>query len=153
MFVVLEFHIASTRLTWPSTVKHENHSPTNDPTHSTPVEHLLRNHLPNHISAFSPIVTRDFRPPKPSPAGILHIAEAWGVEVPSTAPSSSPPQLPLIMVGDSIDDIIAGYEAGALTVLVKSAGKEELERDDRTHVVIERLDELIGLLEGGIVAR
>lgn len=75
------------------------------------------------------------------------------MEVPSTAPSSSPPQLPLIMVGDSIDDIIAGYEAGALTVLVKSAGKEELERDDRTHVIIERLDELIGLLEGGIVAR
>lgn len=122
---------------------------------STPVEHLLKNHLPSHISAFTPIVTRGFRPPKPSPAGILHIAEAWGVEVPSSnAPTStSPPPLPLIMVGDSIDDIIAGYDAGALTVLVKSPGKEELEVDERTHVVIERLDELIGLLEGGIVAR
>lgn len=57
------------------------------------------------------------------------------------------------MVGDSIDDIIAGYDAGALTVLVKSPSKEELESDKRTHVVVERLDELIGLLEKGIEAR
>jgi phosphoglycolate phosphatase-like HAD superfamily hydrolase len=57
------------------------------------------------------------------------------------------------MVGDSIDDMIAGYEAGALTVLVRSEGKEELEVDPRTHVIVERLDELIGLLEGGIEAR
>lgn len=57
------------------------------------------------------------------------------------------------MVGDSIDDIIAGYDAGALTVLVKSAGKEELESDERTHVVVERLDELVALLEGGIESR
>lgn len=57
------------------------------------------------------------------------------------------------MVGDSIDDITAGYEAGALTVLVKSKGKEELERDPRTDVVVERLDELVGLLEGGLRSR
>jgi phosphoglycolate phosphatase-like HAD superfamily hydrolase len=57
------------------------------------------------------------------------------------------------MVGDSIDDMIAGYEAGALTVLVRSEGKEELEVDSRTHVVVGRLDELIGLLEGGVEAR
>jgi phosphoglycolate phosphatase-like HAD superfamily hydrolase len=70
--------------------------------------------------------------------------------------ASNPTQqhsLPLIMVGDSIDDIIAGYDAGALTVLVKSPGKEDLERDERTHVIVERLDELIGLLESGIEAR
>jgi phosphoglycolate phosphatase-like HAD superfamily hydrolase len=57
------------------------------------------------------------------------------------------------MVGDSIDDIIAGYEAGALTVLVRSEGKEELEVDSRTDVVVSRLDELVGLLDGGIEAR
>jgi phosphoglycolate phosphatase-like HAD superfamily hydrolase len=57
------------------------------------------------------------------------------------------------MVGDSIDDIIAGYEAGALTVLVRSEGKEELGVDSRTEVVVGRLDELVGLLEGGIEAR
>lgn len=130
---------------------------------STPVTHLLSTHLPSHINAFAPIVTRDFRPPKPSPAGILHIAKAWGVEVSEASKvnaantaseaSDSTSPLPLIMVGDSIDDIIAGYDAGALTVLVKSPGKEDLESDERTHVVIERLDELVGLLEKGIEAR
>lgn len=42
------------------------------------------------------------------------------------------------MVGDSIDDIAAGYEAGALTVLLRSEGKEDLERDERTDVVVSR---------------
>jgi len=57
------------------------------------------------------------------------------------------------MVGDSIDDIVAGYDAGAITVLVKSEGKEELEKDERTDVVIGRLDELTGLLEKGLEVR
>lgn len=42
---------------------------------SGPVMHLLQNFLPG--KTFAPIVTRDFRPPKPHPAGILHIAEQW----------------------------------------------------------------------------
>ena len=42
------------------------------------------------------------------------------------------------MVGDSVDDIEAGYEAGAATVLVRSEGKEDLERDPRTDVVVNR---------------
>ena len=40
--------------------------------------HLLQKFLPG--KTFAPIVTRDFRPPKPDPAGILHIAKAWGLE-------------------------------------------------------------------------
>lgn len=123
------------------------------PLHSTPVTHLLTTHLPSHISAFHPIVTRDFRPPKPSPAGILHIAKAWGVASEQAQSPSGKKPLPLIMVGDSIDDMIAGHEAGALTVLVKSKGKEELETIEQTDVVVERLDELVGLLEGGIEGR
>lgn len=43
----------------------------------TPVNHLLGKFLDGHI--FHPIVTRDFRPPKPDPAGILHIARSWGL--------------------------------------------------------------------------
>lgn len=121
---------------------------------STPVTHLLTQHIPSHINPFSPIITRDFRPPKPSPAGILHIARAWGLNTSPTSPSAAArPKLPIIMVGDSIDDMIAGREAGALTVLLRSEGKEELERDDRTDVVIARLDELIGMLEKGLEAR
>ena len=45
---------------------------------SGPVMHLLQNFLPD--KTFSPIVTREFRPPKPSPEGILHIANAWGLD-------------------------------------------------------------------------
>jgi len=47
-------------------------------------------------------------------------------------------QIPLIMVGDSIDDMVAGYEAGAATVLLRSPGKEELEGDERTDLVVDR---------------
>ncbi len=45
---------------------------------SGPVTHLLQTFLPG--KTFAPIVTREFRPPKPDPAGILHIAKAWGLE-------------------------------------------------------------------------
>ena len=42
-----------------------------------PVNHLLGKFLKGLL--FAPIVTRDFRPPKPDPAGILHIAKTWGL--------------------------------------------------------------------------
>jgi phosphoglycolate phosphatase-like HAD superfamily hydrolase len=42
-----------------------------------PVNHLLSKFLAG--KEFHPIVTRDFKPPKPSPAGILHIAKSWGL--------------------------------------------------------------------------
>ena len=137
-----------------------------------PVMHLLEKHLPGHISPFAPIITRDFRPPKPSPAGILHIAHAWNLvgsaSVPDTPPDQRP--LPLLMVGDSVDDMAAGREAGCLTVLLRSEGKEELEDDSRTDVAVsrqvkqpqtrkhdankvKRLDELIGMLERGVESR
>ncbi|KAK3114882.1 hypothetical protein LTR53_006340 [Teratosphaeriaceae sp. CCFEE 6253] len=117
-----------------------------------PVAHLLANHLPGHIDAFTPIITRDFKPPKPSPAGILHVAHAWGITPSAEVPQTPPEErlLPLVMVGDSIDDIAAGYEAGAFTVLLRSEGKEELEQDERTDVVISRLDDLIELLNNGL---
>lgn len=71
---------------------------------SAPVAHLLTTFLPS--SKFNPIITRDFRPPKPDPAGILHIAREWMHEDGGAS---------LIMVGDSIDDMTAGFKAGAGT--------------------------------------
>nr|POE54309.1 putative uncharacterized hydrolase [Quercus suber] len=120
-----------------------------------PVTHLLTTHIPAHIVPFSPVITRAFRPPKPSPAGILHIAHAWGLVANADVPASPPSQrrLPLVMVGDSIDDMVAGRDAGALTVLLKSEGKEDLEQDDRTDVVVARLDDLIELFESGLESR
>lgn len=44
----------------------------------TPVAHLLEKFLSG--KEFAPIVTREFRPPKPHPAGILHITKSWGLE-------------------------------------------------------------------------
>jgi phosphoglycolate phosphatase-like HAD superfamily hydrolase len=41
-----------------------------------PVAHLLGKFLAGKECA--PIVTRDFKPPQPDPAGILHIAKSWG---------------------------------------------------------------------------
>ncbi|KAI1270604.1 HAD-like protein [Xylariaceae sp. FL1019] len=43
----------------------------------TPVTHLLNKFLDG--ITFDPIVTRDFNPPKPDPAGLLFIARSWGL--------------------------------------------------------------------------
>ncbi|KAF1994685.1 HAD-like protein [Amniculicola lignicola CBS 123094] len=105
----------------------------------TPVAHLLTTFLPT--SKFHPIVTREFRPPKPDPAGILHIAKSW-----MHADATS-----LIMVGDSVDDMTAGYRAGAATVLLVNDVNRELVEHEHTDLVIKTLDELIGVLEEGFV--
>ncbi len=103
-----------------------------------PVMHLLQTFLPG--KTFAPIVTRDFRPPKPDPAGILHIAEQWGLEDGGKS---------LIMVGDSIDDMVAGHRAGAATVLLGTTETEHLRGHYQAGLWIDRLDELIGRLEEG----
>jgi hypothetical protein len=58
-------------------------------------------------------------------------------------------RIPIMMVGDSIDDMVAGYRAGAITVLLKNPANEHLAGEKYVHCVIKRLDELIGVLEGG----
>ncbi|KAI9653932.1 MAG: hypothetical protein M1831_005617 [Alyxoria varia] len=130
-----------------------------------PVNHLLATFLPTPpFKPFTPILTRAFQPPKPHPAGILHIARTWGLLEPSpSAPGSDesaaiasperlttitadpaslatattatkrdydprepPEQLPIIMVGDSADDMVAGKRAGATTVLLVNGENEHL---------------------------
>ncbi|KAF9882079.1 had superfamily [Colletotrichum karsti] len=121
-----------------------------------PVAHLLRNFLEG--SVFEPIVTRDFRPPKPDPAGILHIARSWGLlkEAPAVAENGNAAQgdgSGLIMVGDSIDDMTAGRRAGAATVLLANDVNVHLVDHEHTDLVIRRLDELIPILEEGFRSR
>ena len=58
-----------------------------------------------------------------------------------------------IKVGDSIDDMVAGQAAGAATVLLASEGNQELKEHEQTGLVIERLDDLIGILEKGFEER
>ncbi|KAL8854082.1 MAG: hypothetical protein Q9221_001205 [Calogaya cf. arnoldii] len=107
-----------------------------------PVTHLLQTFLPG--KTFFPIVTREFRPPKPDPAGILHIARAWSLEDGADS---------LIMVGDSMDDMVAGYKAGAATVLLSSKDNVGLDENEFTGVAIGRLDELVRMLEQGFEER
>ncbi|KAJ9297492.1 hypothetical protein DTO271G3_4267 [Paecilomyces variotii] len=107
-----------------------------------PVTHLLQTHLPKHV--FLPIITRDTPDllPKPDPAGILHIAKEWGLD--NRADN-------LIMVGDSIDDMTAGHTAGAATVLLLNDRNTHLKDHEHTDLCIERLDDLIDILENGFV--
>lgn len=53
------------------------------------------------------VLGRDEAPPKPHPAGLLHLAERWNV-----------PAAELVMVGDFRHDLECGRAAGATTVLV-----------------------------------
>lgn len=57
------------------------------------------------------------------------------------------------MVGDSMDDMVAGYKAGAATVLLSSDENEELGKHDYTGLSVKRLDELVGMLEEGFEER
>jgi HAD superfamily hydrolase (TIGR01549 family) len=107
-----------------------------------PVEHLLTTFLPS--SKFSPVVTREFRPPKPDPAGILHIAKKWMHEDGGRS---------LIMVGDSIDDMTAGFRAGAATVLLVNDVNKHLAEHEHTDLVVKQLDDLIDILENGFEGR
>ncbi|KAL2023135.1 hypothetical protein VTK56DRAFT_3741 [Thermocarpiscus australiensis] len=144
-----------------------------------PVHALLAKFLPAG-SVFAPIVTRDFRPPKPDPAGILHIARSWGLLRRSTGEAGVPAageehhqQAPeegqnggllqtetgeevadasgLIMVGDSMDDITAGRRAGAKTVLLLNDVNRHLADHEHTDLAIARLDDLIEVLENGLL--
>ncbi|KAK0108361.1 hypothetical protein ONS95_003174 [Cadophora gregata] len=113
-----------------------------------PVTHLLEKFLTG--KEFKPIVTRQFKPPKPHPAGILHIAKSWGLidEAGDVGDASH-----MIMVGDSLDDMTAGYQAGAATVLLVNEINAHLANHEHTDMVVSRLDELIELLESGYVGK
>ncbi|EGP87995.1 uncharacterized protein MYCGRDRAFT_99943 [Zymoseptoria tritici IPO323] len=111
-----------------------------------PVRHFLENFVEGKVQGgqgkvFDPVVTRDFTPAKPHPAGIWECARVWDVRE---------RKLPMMMVGDSVDDMASGRAAGCVTVLLKSEGKEDLEVDGRTDLVVGRLDELIEILKKGL---
>ena len=55
----------------------------------------------------------------------------------------------LRQVGDSIDDMTAGHKAGTATVLLANECNGHLKGHEHTGMWIERLDELIKVLEEG----
>lgn len=59
----------------------------------------------------------------------------------------------VIMVGDSLDDMIAGREAGAATVLLGNDENVDLGKQQEVDMVIESLEDLADVLEGGFIGR
>jgi hypothetical protein len=57
------------------------------------------------------------------------------------------------MVGDSIDDMTAGFRAGAATILLVNEVNAHLATHEHTDLCIKRLDELITVLENGFVGQ
>lgn len=131
-----------------------------------PVFHLLDKYLSHE--KFHPIITRDTVGvnPKPSPEGLWECARVWMEQEASDghdlegARTSTPLEFlrsalgsTMIMVGDSFDDMAAGYHAGAATVLLVNDDNEALVQHEYTDLGIRRLDELIPILEEGFVGR
>lgn len=59
----------------------------------------------------------------------------------------------LKVVGDSIDDMTAGRRAGAATVLLVNDVNSHLADHDHTDLVVDRLDDLMQVLDHGFVGR
>lgn len=55
---------------------------------------------------FDMVLTREDAPPKPDPAGLLHISQAWNI-----------PPAELLFCGDYLFDLEAGSRAGMMTTL------------------------------------
>jgi HAD superfamily hydrolase (TIGR01509 family) len=81
------------------------------------------------------VLGRDEAPPKPDPAGILHLLDLWGVEAECA-----------VMVGDYLFDLLAGRAAGAVTVHV---GRPDGQRwPEESDIAVDDLGELVKLLGG-----
>jgi len=135
-----------------------------------PVMHLLTSFLPGH--EFDPIITRETAgiQPKPSPEGLWRIAEKWGIWNETINERNSKTINPLrdedpatlakkvlgaglIMVGDSVDDMAAGRRAGSATVLLRNEDNEHVIEMEMPDQVIDRLDELVDMLEEGFLGK
>lgn len=99
-----------------------------------PVNHLLTKFLP--ASLFAPIITRDFRPPKPSPAGILFIARSWGLSRPlSSLPASEARELQSL-VDSSPDASIKQGALGARDANEPGQGTEDIVGDASALIMV-----------------
>ncbi|CAG60505.1 uncharacterized protein GVI51_I07139 [Nakaseomyces glabratus] len=104
----------------------------------TPVHYFIDKFIPKDYAKFDHIIMRDFRPTKPYPDPLLHIAKQI---------DSNPQHI--IMVGDSYDDMKSGRLAGCLTVLLKNKINAKLveEQSSLIDVTISELNELIEIIE------
>eukprot|EP00249_Psilotum_nudum_P018872 c26994_g3_i4 orf=552-950(+) len=92
------------------------------------------------IRKFSPAISREFRPYKPSPASLLHICNTWGV-----------PPAQVMMVGDCArDDVVCGNRAGAITCLLDEWNRFDvasMPAEQRPNFKVKSLLEVLSLMQ------
>ncbi|CCD23806.1 putative haloacid dehalogenase-like hydrolase NDAI_0C01450 [Naumovozyma dairenensis CBS 421] len=103
-----------------------------------PVDYLLTRFIPKDYSKFEHIITRDFRPTKPNPDPLLHIAKKLNIE-----------SNEMMMIGDSFDDMKSGRSAGCVTVLLKNHvnGNVLTEHDKLVDTAVNSLSDVIKIVE------
>jgi HAD superfamily hydrolase (TIGR01549 family) len=92
----------------------------------------------NFQHSFHPVISREFQMKdefkvKPHPFALEHISKTWNI---------SPEEI--LMVGDSVDDVLCGINAGTQTCYLNS-NKRKIEHPSNYH--IEELHELVFILE------
>jgi len=116
-------------------------------TRHIPIGIITRNSLKSVVSAlqqfdgikvndFDAVITREAALPKPSPEGVYKAAENMGC-------------LPreLMVVGDFRFDIIAGWKAGAMTILLTNGGGLKMAPEDpKPDYVCGHLDEVVKIV-------
>ncbi|PVV02414.1 hypothetical protein BB560_003134, partial [Smittium megazygosporum] len=104
---------------------------------SETVNHMIHDVIPKSLDGkkvlFDHVLTRDFGSIKPDPKPLFYIAEQLNIH-----PSQ------LVMVGDTLNDIECGRNAGSITVLLK--GEHNDKAIDDAHFVVSQLDHIIELL-------
>lgn len=102
-----------------------------------PFDHLIASFVPAQYSQFDHILTREFCPTKPFADPLLHIAKQLNLD-----PRS------IVMVGDSLDDMLSGRSAGCRTVLIVNEHNRSLLQSHRDLVdcTVSDLSELAVLL-------
>lgn len=85
------------------------------------------------LHTFDMLLSREWGPPKPHPAALLHMAASWGVE-----------PFEMVMIGDSGDDTLAAKAAGAIAI---SIGDDAEAQQHAHHRIPNDLKHLIPLLD------
>lgn len=85
--------------------------------------------------AFPHRIAREDAPPKPDPAGVIQLAEAFGL-----------PPARILVVGDYIHDVNAGHRAGAWTAWIRTRADEAI--PPAADFALTHLAQVVGILDG-----
>lgn len=102
-----------------------------------PTKYLLDTFLTEDKAYISPVLTREYEPPKPSAEPLLHICRTWQLD-----PSRC------LMVGDGADDLKSGQAAGLDTVLLLNPDNEKLVDQHRPTHAVRSLEDIIEIVRG-----